>query len=563
MLLLNLVAGKVTFLVVFHESHGINEGVNFLAADTIIVLGVVELLGTCGGIRARDRITTEGNIVVPVAQNGGELTIGVLINPNLDTDILHLLGEGLSLTLGGRVVAEDHHGAASLHAVLLVVVTILGVAGGLQNLLRLRNTVIRGRVRILVVGREGHVNHRTGNGFLIGQTLELNLGKCLTIHTGKDCLTQGSILDAAGVNIQTTGVEAGALTQFSTSNVLNLRVRGGSISTDTVNFVVLERGTCSAGLHLSKDNLVQQGLGAPPLVVGHNAEGLRGGVPTLIRQGKGASPVLGVRVIDKAIIEELGVFQGGVQNLREEALQRVVGLGEGDGCTVVIFALFYRFNEFVNAAGDDIVAIVQTLEDVPGGLESLVGDGGAVVEDSLGVELDGNLNLVVLLAVLERDSEIGIQLVGTVKVEVPQASLADGAHNIDVIGGVTALGVVVEVRADESGGQAQSAALLQAIHVLSVDVVEVFDIGTGTGCLGLFRACATVAAGTEQAYSSQSRGAANEGAAAEAVLGRFVATRGVCGLGGHGSGFLLFCAGGCIPYPQGTDYLCRALHNFV
>ena len=149
----------------------------------------------------------------------------------------------------------------------------------------------------------------------------------------------------------------------------------------------------------------------------------------------------------------------------------------------------------------------------------------------------------------EGDSEIGVQLVGAVKVKVPHASLADGAHNVDVIAGVTALGVEIEVRTDGSGGQAQDATLLQAVHILSVDVVEVFDIGTGAGSLGLFRACAAIAAGAEQTYSSQSRGAANEGAAAEAVLGRFVATRGVCGVGGHGSGFLLLYAGGCIPHP--------------
>ena len=143
-----------------------------------------------------------------------------------------------------------------------------------------------------------------------------------------------------------------------------------------------------------------------------------------------------------------------MQNLREEALQRVEGLGEGDGCTVVVFALFYGFNEFVDAAGDNVVAVVQALEDIPGGLERLVGDGGAIIEDSLGVELDGNLNLVALLAVFEGDGEVSVQLVGAIKVEVPHASLTDGAHNVDVIAGVTALGVEVEVRTDRSGGQA-------------------------------------------------------------------------------------------------------------
>ena len=112
--------------------------------------------------------------------------------------------------------------------------------------------------------------------------------------------------------------------------------------------------------------------------------------------------------IHEAIVEELNVFQCGVQNPREEALQRVVGLGEGDGCTVVVLTLFYGFDEFVDAAGDNVVAAIQALEDVPGGLECLVGDGGAIIEDCLGVELDGNLNLVILLGVLEGDSEVGI-----------------------------------------------------------------------------------------------------------------------------------------------------------
>ena len=150
-LLLNLVTGKVTFLVILNEGHGVDEGIDFLAADTFVVLGVVELLGTLGCV-SRDRVAAEGNIVVPVAQNGGELTIGVLIDPDLNADILHLLSEGLSLTLVGRIVTEDHHCTASLRAVLLVVVAVLGVTGGLQNLLRLRNAVIRGRVGILVVG---------------------------------------------------------------------------------------------------------------------------------------------------------------------------------------------------------------------------------------------------------------------------------------------------------------------------------------------------------------------------------------------------------------------------
>ena len=357
MLLLNLVAGEVTFLVILNEGHGVDEGIDFLAADTFVVLGVVELLGTLGRV-SRDRVATEGNIVVPVAQNGGELTIGVLIDPDLNADILHLLGEGLSLTLVGRIVTEDHHCTASLRAVLLVVVAVLGIAGGLQNLLRLRNAVIRGRVRILIVGREGHVNHRTGDSLLVGKTLELNICQCFTVGTDEDCLTQGSILDAAGVNIQASGVEAGALTQFGTRNILHLGIGGGGACTDSVNFVILECGTCSTGLHLGKDDLVQQGLGAPPLVVGYNAEGLRGGVPALICQGEGASPVLGVGRIHEAVVEELDVFQCGVQNLREEALQRVEGLGEGDGCTIVVFALFYGFNEFVDAAGDNVVAVI-------------------------------------------------------------------------------------------------------------------------------------------------------------------------------------------------------------
>ena len=202
------------------------------------------------------------------------------------------------------------------------------------------------------------MNHRAGDGFLVGQALELNLRECFAVGAGENCLTQGDILHAAGINIQTTGIEASTLTQLGTCHVLHLGVNRGGIRDDSVNLVILERRTRSAGLHLSKDNLVQQGLGAPPLVVGNHAEGLRGGIPTLVSQGEGARPVLGVGRIHEAIVEELNVFQCGVQNLGEEALQRVVGLGEGDGCAVVIFALFYGFNEFVDAAGDNVVAVI-------------------------------------------------------------------------------------------------------------------------------------------------------------------------------------------------------------
>ena len=44
----------------------------------------------------------------------------------------------------------------------------------------------------------------------------------------------GSILDAAGVNIQAAGVEAGALTQFGTRNILHLGIGGGAY-TDSVS----------------------------------------------------------------------------------------------------------------------------------------------------------------------------------------------------------------------------------------------------------------------------------------------------------------------------------------
>ena len=164
------------------------------------------------------------------------------------------------------------------------------------------------------------MNHRTGDGFLVGQALELNLRECFTVGAGEDSLTQGGILHAPRIDIQTAGVEAGTLTQFGPGHVLHLGVNGGGVRADSVNLVVLEGSARSTGLHLGEDNLVQQGLGAPPLVIGHHTEGLRGGIPALVSQGEGTSPVLGVGRIHKAVIEELDVLQSGVQNHREEAL---------------------------------------------------------------------------------------------------------------------------------------------------------------------------------------------------------------------------------------------------
>ena len=143
---------------------------------------------------------------------------------------------------------------------------------------------------------------------------------------------------------------------------------------------------------------------------------------------------------------------------------------------------------------------------------------------------------------LEGDSEVGVQFVGTVKVEIPQASLADGAHNIDVIASVTTLSVDIEVRANGAGGKAQSATLLESADVLSVDAVEVLDVCPCTCSLGLFGASATVTTGAKQAHSTQCRSTANQGAAAEAILSCFVATRGVCGVRGHGMASF-FCSG--------------------
>ena len=74
---------------------------------------------------------------------------------------------------------------------------------------------------------------------------------------------------------------------------------------------------------------------------------------------------------------------------------------------------------------------------------------------------------------------------------------------------------------------------------------EVFDIA---GQRLVFQAYAAVAAGAEQTYSSQSRGAANEGTATEAILGRFGYSR--CMRCWRSGWFPFGRAGGRIPYPQ-------------
>ena len=218
---------------------------------------------------------------------------------------LQLLNQGLTDGLGGGVLTEDGELEGRLLTVLLVELTVLGVACLFQNLGCCGSIVVRGRVGVLVVLAEGHVNHRVGKLLFVIQTLETNLGESLTVQTSNHSATQSNILHAGGVHGHATGEQASASANLDVSNVLELLVCGSGGSTNRVKLIVLERRTLSSGIHLTEDNALQNGLLAPPLLVAGQGQGLLVEFQPPSAMVKGANPVPGVRLVNETFVEEV------------------------------------------------------------------------------------------------------------------------------------------------------------------------------------------------------------------------------------------------------------------
>ena len=333
------------------------------------------------------------------------------------------------------------------------------------------------------------MNNRVGELLFVIQTLETNLSESLTVQTNNHSATQSNILHAGGVHGQTAGEEASTATNLGVSNFLELLVCRSGGSANRVKLIVLECRALSSGIHLTEDDALQNGLLAPPLLIAGQGQGLLGGVPATFSNGEGANPVLGVRLVNETSVEEFLVQQSRVHNASEEGIQRVVRCGESYLHLEVITVALHGSNAAVDAAGTNLVAAIGALEDLPGSLQSLVVDGGTVVELSLGVQLNGDNGQTVFFGNIEALREIGSQSALTHGVTLPQACVSHGAHSSLGVQGVAVRAEKVEVRTNTGNSQAQSAAILQLRYSCLSKVIKLLGIGahgcTLGGCLGV------------------------------------------------------------------------------
>ena len=158
----------------------------------------------------------------------------------------------------------------------------------------------------------------------------------------------------------------------------------------------------------------------------------------------------------------------GVQGLGHDDLDAgLVAIHGVDGC--------YLLPE---GSGDNVVAVIGVAVDGPRGADCLNVNGGAVIEDSLRVELEGDgLHAANGLCLVVAD----IVVVEAVFASRTQGGEADSGGDVagatecgEVLGGVAALSQNVEVRADCRDATAELATLLEGGAVLLVDF-EVLD----------------------------------------------------------------------------------------
>ena len=165
--------------------------------------------------------------------------------------------------------------------------------------------------------------------------------------------------------------------------------------------------------------------------------------------------------------------------------------------------------------GDVVGVVGGCAVDLPHGANSVHVHGGAVIEDSLGVDLEGRgLHAIDGLG-LVLGAELGVEgtfAFGAHGVETHDCGDVAGCQCVQVAGGVAALGLQVEVRAQGGSREGQGAALLEGGTVLLVDLKvlqNIFSIVSGATANLFLRA----AAGSQQTNSAEGNGAGQEGTA--------------------------------------------------
>ena len=146
-LLLNLVASQVAFLVVSNELHLCNHLIDLIGTGFLGLTTHVELLGSLGSIRGGWSKTGGGCVVILRGHGLVELANSTGVELSINAYGLQLLNQGLTDSLGGGILTEDGELEGSLLAVLLVELTVLGVACIFQNLGCSSSIVVRGRGR--------------------------------------------------------------------------------------------------------------------------------------------------------------------------------------------------------------------------------------------------------------------------------------------------------------------------------------------------------------------------------------------------------------------------------
>ena len=225
-------------------------------------------------------------------------------------------------------------------------------------------------------------------------------------------------------------------------------------------------------------------------------EHLLGGVP--LTNLEGACPVLVEGLVDKAVIEEVDVFQSRVNCEGAQTLGGVVrGLhGDLDVAVVAVNSLD-ALNLLPHLVIGDVVGVVgDCAVDLPASLHSLHVHRSTVVEGCLRVDLEGcGLHTVDGFS-LVFGAELGVEgtfTVGAHGVEAHHGGNVAGCQGIQVAGGVAALGLQVEVRAQGGSREGQGTALLEGGTVLLVDLKvlqNIFSVVSGTTANLFLRAAA-------------------------------------------------------------------------
>ena len=328
------------------------------------------------------------------------------------------------------------------------------------------------------------------------------------------------------IQVHAAGEEAVAAANLGVGDILHFAVGTEGTCLDNIQLTILVSCACCGISHFTHDDAVQLGLLTPPLVVGDGGEGLLGGVPAVGCQGEGAAAEFGVGVVHEAFVEEGYVEHCRVQDSAEEQTLDGVVCGLEDNACVVAVAVdcFNAFDVLVDTRCGDLVFAVGVALDLPGGLERIDVDGGAVIKDCLGVQTHLSGNLAVYFLRFEAEAVVGVELIFTLEGAAPDAGTGDDTHGFRDGNAGAVLGETVEVRADGVGAQVQGAALLELRGVLLVDFIE-----RGFVCLVL-------GLGGRGATSAQYAGSSDGGCAAEqyaAAHDRVESGEGGDGLGAH------------------------------